>query len=291
MLILKAIILGIIEGITEFLPISSTGHLIIANNFVGFPSARFENAFNIIIQLGAILSVVFIYFDKLNPFSLKRLEKREEICTAKLSFKEKFKLALKAYDKRTMSLWIKIIVGVLPAMILGLLLDDYIDAHFFSTKVVAINLIFYGLIIIWIESSFKKKAKFKTVYDVGFSTCFLIGLFQCLAMIPGTSRSAATIIGAMLLGLSRTAAAEFSFFLAIPTMLGATLLKMLKLGSSFSTYQFFIIFIGGLVSFIVALVVIRSFMRFVKRHSFKPFGYYRILLGLLLFVLMLMGVI
>lgn len=291
MSVIKAIILGIIEGITEFLPISSTGHLIIANNFLSFGDKGFENAFNVIIQLGAILSVVFLYWNKLNPFSYKKVSKKLGRPIKNFPFKERAALALKNPDKRIIRLWVKIIVGVIPAAILGFLFDDFIDAHLFSTKVVAITLILYGIVIILIETKYNRETKFNSIEEAGLLTCLLVGVFQCLAMIPGTSRSAATIIGAVLLGFSRSAAAEFSFFLAIPTMLGATLLKLFKIGTALSFGQFILIFIGGLVSFIVALIVIRTFMNYIKKHNFVYFGYYRIFLGLILIILMIAGVI
>lgn len=291
MSVIKAIILGIVEGITEFLPISSTGHLIIANNFLSFGDKGFENAFNVIIQLGAILSVVFLYWNKLNPFSYKKVSKKLGTPVKNLPFKERAALAFKNPDKRIIRLWVKIIVGVIPAAILGFLFDDFIDAHLFSTKVVAVTLILYGIVIILIETKYNRETKFNSIEEAGLLTCLLVGVFQCLAMIPGTSRSAATIIGAVLLGFSRSAAAEFSFFLAIPTMLGATLLKLFKIGTALSFGQFILIFIGGLVSFIVALIVIKSFMNYIKKHNFVYFGYYRIFLGAVLIILMIARVI
>lgn len=291
MSVIKAIILGIIEGITEFLPISSTGHLIIANNFLSFGDKGFENAFNVIIQLGAILSVVFLYWNKLNPFSYRKVSKKLGRPVKNLPFKERAALAFKNPDKRIIRLWVKIIVGVIPAAILGFLFDDFIDAHLFSTKVVAVTLILYGIVIILIETKYNRETKFNSIEEAGLLTCLLVGVFQCLAMIPGTSRSAATIIGAVLLGFSRSAAAEFSFFLAIPTMLGATLLKLFKIGTALTFGQFIIIFIGGLVSFIVALIVIKSFMNYIKKHNFVYFGYYRIFLGAVLVILMIARVI
>lgn len=291
MSVIKAIILGIVEGITEFLPISSTGHLIIANNFLSFGDKGFENAFNVIIQLGAILSVVFLYWNKLNPFSYKKVSKKLGTPVKNLPFKERAALAFKNPDKRIIRLWVKIIVGVIPAAILGFLFDDFIDAHLFSTKVVAVTLILYGIVIILIETKYNRETKFNSIEEAGLLTCLFVGVFQCLAMIPGTSRSAATIIGAVLLGFSRSAAAEFSFFLAIPTMLGATLLKLFKIGTALSFGQFILIFIGGLVSFIVALIVIKSFMNYIKKHNFVYFGYYRIFLGAVLIILMIARVI
>lgn len=263
--ILKVLILGIVEGITEFLPISSTGHLILTHEFVKLEPEIFSNAFDVIIQLGAIMSVVVIYFNKLNPFSGKNTMDKKE------------------YRKKhnyTMRLWVKVIVGVIPAAVLGLLFDDYIDEHFFNPTVVAIALVVWGLVIIYIESNKdKRNIKYDNFDEISLLKAFQIGCFQCLALIPGTSRSAATIIGATLLGTSRTIAAEFSFFLAIPTMLGATLLKIVKNGTAFSFNQWMLILVGAIVSFIVALIVINKFMDYIKKHDFKVFGYYRVLLG------------
>lgn len=265
----KVILLGIIEGITEFLPVSSTGHLILVNQFISLEPKSFENAFNIIIQLGAILSVVVLYFKDLYPF------KRGN------SLKEKWELR----DLSIMRLLAKIIVGVLPAMVLGFIFDDLIDAYLFNKYTVSVALVFYGFIIILMENRNKDRSfKFETIDDINLKTIFLIGCFQCLAMIPGTSRSAATIIGAMLLGASRKAAAEFSFFLAIPTMIGATFLKVIKLGFGFSLNQWLLILIGGIVSFLVAYLVITKFMGYIKKHNFKIFGYYRIILGIVVLI-------
>lgn len=274
---IKVILLGIVEGITEFLPISSTGHLILVGQFLKLEPQSFANAFNVIIQLGAILSVVVLYFNTLNPFARKKVaarigwEKEES-----LTIKERFKYL----DPKTMRLIAKIIVGVIPAMILGFIFDDLIDKYLFNKITVSIALIFYGIVIIIMESRNKdRKFKYKSIEDITLKTAFLIGFFQCLAMVPGTSRSAATIIGAMLLGASRTAAAEFSFFLAIPTMIGATLLKILKMGFAFTAHEWILILLGSIVSFIVAYAVIVKFMGYIKKHDFKAFGVYRIILG------------
>lgn len=279
---LKVILLGIVEGVTEFLPISSTGHLILFGEFLKLEPKEFANAFNVIIQLGAIMSVVVLYFNTLNPIAKNKLEKRigkEKADSLKIY--EKFKYC----DKKTMRLLSKIIVGVIPAMILGFLFDDLIDKYLFNKITVAIALIFYGIIIIIMESRNKdKKFRFENLDQITLKTAFLIGFFQCLAMVPGTSRSAATIIGAMILGASRTAAAEFSFFLAIPTMIGATLLKILKMGFIFTAHQWILILLGSLISFIVAYAVIVKFMGYIKKHDFKAFGVYRIILGALVLI-------
>ncbi|CDZ74318.1 undecaprenyl-diphosphatase UppP [Peptoniphilus sp. ING2-D1G] len=274
---LKVIIYGIVEGITEFLPISSTGHLILLSKFLPLSPQSFENAFSVIIQLGAILSVVVLYFDELNPFSLKKGRLSNISSDKKLSFKEFWKYR----DLKTMRLIAKIIVGFLPAAVLGFLLDDLIDKYLFNNVTVAIALVFYGIVIIIMESRKSEDVKFETIDEIDMRTIVLIGFFQCLAMVPGTSRSAATIIGAMLLGCSRKSAAEFSFFLAIPTMLGATALKIIKLGFSFSSTQWMQIILGMVVSFAVAYAVIVKFMGYIKKHDFKVFGVYRIILGII----------
>ena len=279
--LIKVLILSIVEGVTEFLPVSSTGHLILVNQFVKLEPEGFSNAFNVIIQLGAILSVVVLYFEKLNPWTKSkiRLPKNYD----ELNVQSKAYFILSHPDKKTISLWLKVIVGVLPAMVLGLLFDDLIDAYLFNPMTVAAMLFVWGLIIICIEKK-NKNIKYESLADVPYTTVLLVGFFQCLAMVPGTSRSAATIIGAMVLGLSRPAAAEFSFFLAIPTMLGATLLKLVKNLGGFSGNQWCLILIGMVLSFIVAFVVIKKFLAYVKKHDFIPFGIYRIILALIVFL-------
>ncbi len=279
---IKVLILGIVEGITEFLPISSTGHLILVGEFLTLEPKSFSNAFNVIIQLGAILSVVVLYFNTLNPIAKDKIVNNigEEKANS-LTFFERFKYL----DKKTMRLIAKVIIGVIPAMVLGLLFDDLIDKYLFNKITVAIALIVYGIIIIIMESKNKNKSfKFESLDDITVKTAFLIGFFQCLAMVPGTSRSAATIIGAMILGCSRTAAAEFSFFLAIPTMIGATLLKIIKMGFAFTTHQWILILLGAVVSFVVAYGVIVKFMGYIKKHDFKVFGIYRIILGAIVLI-------
>ncbi len=292
--ILKVIILSIVEGVTEFLPVSSTGHLIIANQFVGLEPAKFSNSFNVIIQLGAILSVVVIYFEKLNPFPKRKLyhgdwpEKLKDDQTENLWAK---KVYYWFTHNRTVELWLKIIVAVLPAMVLGLMFDDKIDELLFKPVPVAIALVFYGIVIILLEEKHKSKTEFKYTdpVQVSYRTAFLIGCFQVLAMWPGTSRSAATIIGAMILGLNRSAAAEFSFFLAIPTMVGATLLKLVKM-ESLVFGQWMMILLGFVLSFIVAYIVIKKFLSYIQKNDFKVFGYYRIGLGILVFILVATGI-
>ncbi len=268
--ILKVILLSLVEGLTEFIPVSSTGHMILVNKFINLSENKtFVDAFQIIIQLGAILSVVVYYWDKIYPFS-SRLSKEEK--------------------SGILIMWVKIIVAVLPAVVLGLLFDDIIEAHFFNWVNVSIMLVVYGIILIWIESRKKREGKIKSVKDISIPTAIGIGLFQCLAMIPGTSRSAATIIGGVLLGLNRVLATEFSFFLAIPTMLGATLLKIVKDGVALSGYEWFLIGLGFVFSFMFAYGVIKVFMNYIKKHDFKIFGYYRIVLGLIMIFLFVTGI-
>ena len=274
----KVLILGIVEGLTEFLPISSTGHLILFGKFIELSPKEFSNAFFVIIQLGAILSVLYLYFNELNPIGKYKIQEKVGDKYKSLSLKDKWKLR----DMPTMRLLAKIIIGFLPAAVLGFLFDDLIDKYLFNEVTVAIALIFYGIII----KKKKKKNKdsnfkYNDLDDISLKTAFFIGVFQCLAMVPGTSRSAATIIGAMLLGCSRISAAKFSFYLAIPTMLGATALKVIKIGISFSLWQWFLIIVGGIVSYIVALIVIKKFLSYIRNNDFTYFGIYRIILGIL----------
>ncbi len=267
--LILVIILAVVEGITEFLPVSSTGHMILVNKLIGgeYLSPTFTNSFLIIIQLGAILSVVVYFWKDLTPF---------------VGTKERFILRFR--------LWLKIIVGVLPAMVIGLFLDDIIDKYFLdNVLIVAITLIAYGVIFIGIEVIYKLKnikPKVKRFAGLKYRTAFLIGFFQCLAMIPGTSRSGATIIGALLLGLSRPLAAEFSFYLAIPTMFGATALKLFKNGLAFTGMEWSYLALGSAIAFVVAYIVIKWFMDFIKKRSFTSFGLYRIILGIIVLVLL-----
>lgn len=258
--LVKAVILGIIQGITEWLPISSTGHMILFDEFVKMNvSEKFREMFFVIIQLGSIMAVVVLFFNKLNPF-LRSKNKEEKLDTYKI--------------------WFKVAVASVPAVLVGLFFDDYLK-DFYNYKVVAISLIVYGIIFVVIES-INKKYGIKTLKDLDYKTAFLIGVFQVLAFIPGTSRSGSTIIGAMLIGTSRELAMEFTFFLAIPVMFGASFLKLLKYGLSFSGIELGILLTGSMVAFLVSLVVIRFCMNFVRKHDFKVFGYYRILLGSLI---------
>ncbi len=265
--LLKTILLGIVEGITEWLPISSTGHLILLNNFIKLDvSKEFWDMFEVVIQLGAILAVVLLFWKRLWPFG-KKPEKKK---------------------RRIWNLWFKIIVGVLPSAIIGFLLDDWFNAHFYNYVSVAIALIVYGVAFIVIE---RRRAgaepRLSHVDQVTYRDALLIGAFQVLSIIPGTSRSGSTILGGMLLGLSRGVAAEFSFFLAIPTMVGASLLKIVKFigtGVGINGQEVVILLLGCLVSFLVSVVTIRFLMDFVKRHTFSAFGIYRIALGALVLI-------
>ncbi len=254
--IIKAIILGIVEGLTEFLPVSSTGHLIIINEWLSF-SESFTTTFDIVIQLGAILAVVVLFFNRLWPFN-----------------KEKDEMM------KVFRLWGLAVVGVLPAVFFGVLFDDIIEQYLFNPIVVAIMLIVGGIVFFVVEGR-HEEVKITEVGELSFKTAFFIGLIQCLAMVPGTSRSASTIIGGMFLGLSRVVAAEFSFFLAIPTMVGATGYSLLKASFGFGMNEVVILAVGFIVSFIVALFVIKVFLDYVKKHDFKVFGYYRIGLGVM----------
>ncbi|MDR3072546.1 MAG: undecaprenyl-diphosphate phosphatase [Clostridiales Family XIII bacterium] len=257
---LKAIVLGIIEGITEWLPISSTGHMILADEFIKLNvSAEFKEMFLVVIQLGAILAVVLLYFRRLNPFSQHK------------SPKEK---------RDTMSIWFKVVVGIVPAGVLGFLLDDWLDKHFYNYVVVSLMLIVYGVCFIVVENKNKRKTPRITRFSsLSYATAFGIGMFQVLSLIPGTSRSGATILGAILLGTSRRVAAEFSFFMSIPIMFAASGLKLIKFGFHFSVSEFFILLIGMMVAFIVSLFAIKFLMRYINKHDFKVFGWYRIVLG------------
>ncbi len=271
--IIKSIIFGIVEGITEWLPISSTGHLILVEQFLKFEnvSPEFWSMFQVVIQLGAILAVVLLYFKKIWPFT-KHKEKAIKP-TGILSY----------FDKNIMSLWGKILVGCVPAAIIGLLFDEVFEALFYNPTCIAIALIVFGIAFIVIENWNKnrKGAKDKNS-DITYKDALIIGVFQLLAAIfPGTSRSGATIIGGLLIGLSRPNAAEFTFYLAIPTMLGASLLKLVKFGLAFTSAEVIILLVGMIISFVVSMFVIKFLMSYIKKHDFKVFGYYRIILGII----------
>lgn len=265
--ILKVIVLGIVEGITEWLPISSTGHLIIVNEFLKLKASdAFVEMFNVVIQLGAILAVIVLYFKRLWPIDKKKDSKGLE------------------WNKDKLILWAKILVACVPAGIIGILFDDKIDEIFYNPYVVSVTLIIYGVAFILIEiRNRNKEFKITDVKAMTFKTALIIGLFQVLALIPGTSRSGATIVGAMLIGTSRTAAAEFTFFLAIPVMAGASLVKILKFvsdGTGFTQNQLYMLLIGMLVAYLVSMLVIKFLMSYIRKHDFKPFGIYRIILGI-----------
>ena len=261
--ILKAILFGIVEGITEWLPVSSTGHMILLDEFVKLQvSEAFYEMFQVVIQLGAILAVILLFFHKLNPFSPKKDQVQRN---------------------NTWQLWFKVVVAVLPSAVIGLLLDDWMDANLYKYWVVAIALIVYGVAFIFMEKLNKtRNMQIQDVYDIDYRTAILIGCFQCLSLIPGTSRSGSTILGAIILGVARPAGAEFSFFLASPTMLGASALKLLKFlmeGVGATGLEIGVLLVGCVVSFIVSLLVIKALMEYVRKHSFASFGIYRIILG------------
>ena len=263
--LLKAVLFGIVEGITEWLPVSSTGHLILLNEFVTLKmSEEFNSMFDVVIQLGAILAVIVLFFHKLNPFAPSK------------SAGEK---------KQTWNLWFKVIAAIIPSGVVGVLLDDWMDAHLHNGIVVSIALIVYGIAFILVERQKpgKHQKMIADVHDISYRTAILIGLFQCLSLIPGTSRSGSTILGALLIGVSRSAGAEFSFFMAIPTMLGASAIKGLKFvlsGVSATGTEIGVLVVGCVVSFLVSLLVIKGLMEYVRRHSFSAFGVYRIVLGI-----------
>lgn len=263
--LLKSVIYGIVEGITEWLPISSTGHLILLGEFLPLsPNQKFMSMFNVVIQLGAILAVLLLFFHKLNPFSPKKTQ---------------------AEKNNTWTLWGKVVAAVIPSAAIGLLLDEWMDAHLYNFVVVSIMLIVYGVAFILVERMNQgKRPKVEAVEDLPLSTAMGIGAFQCLSLIPGTSRSGSTILGGILLGASRSAASEFSFFLAIPTMLGASALKLLKFfldGNVLLASEVMMLVAAFVVAFLVSLLVIKALMAYVRRHSFSSFGVYRIILGAL----------
>lgn len=259
--ILKAILFGIVEGVTEWLPISSTGHMILLDNFVSLNvSAEFWDMFEVVIQLGAIFAVVVLFWKKIWPFGYQE----------KIIFK-----------KDIFSMWLKIVVACIPAAVVGLLFDDKINELFYNYITVALALIVFGVAFILIENHNRgRQAKISALSEITYNTALLIGVFQLIAAVfPGTSRSGATIVGALLIGVSRTVAAEFTFFLAIPTMFGASLLKIVKFGFDFAGGELVILLVGMVTAFIVSLLVIRFLMNYIKKHDFKPFGWYRIALG------------
>lgn len=258
--IVKAIIFGVIQGITEWLPVSSTGHMLLADEFLQLQfSQEFVNSFFVLIQLGSIMAIVVIYFKDLWPFDFKHTTKDDR--------------------KKTWLLWAKIIVACIPAGVLGVLFDDVVDQIFYNPITIAITLILYGIGFLIVESLHIDE-EIHTRDNIDFITAFNIGLFQCLALIPGTSRSGSTILGSRMIGVNRTAAAEFSFFVAIPVMAGASLLKIIKMNFALSLLEWAVMAVGAIVAFVVSLVVVKLMMNFIKKHSFKCFGIYRILLGI-----------
>ena len=262
---LKVILLGIVEGITEWLPISSTGHLILVDEFVKLgASEAFKEMFNVVVQLGAIMAVVVLYFNKLNPFSKKKSRKQK---------------------KQTIDLWVKVVVACIPAGVLGILFDDWMEEHLHNYVVVALMLIIYGVLFIVVENWNKKNTPRVTkLSEVSYQTALAIGAFQVLSLIPGTSRSGATIVGALVIGVSRYVAAEFTFFLAIPVMFGASGIKILKFladGGGFTGMEAAMLIVGCLVAFFVSVFAIKFLMGYIKKNDFKVFGYYRIVLGIL----------
>lgn len=268
--IIKSIILGIIEGITEWLPISSTGHLILADEFIKLDmSKEFMEMFNVVIQLGAILAVVVIFWKKLWPFTLDKSKGYNYITKSGGIIK-----------KDVMDMWFKVIVAMLPAAIVGIPFDNLFEEHFHNYIVVSAALIVYGILFIIIERrNDGKKPKINSIADISYKTALIIGCFQALSLIPGTSRSGSTILGAIIIGVSRVAAAEFSFFLAVPVMFGASLIKLLKFGFSFTCAELAVLLVGTLTSFLVSVVAVKFLMNYVRKHDFSAFGYYRIALG------------
>lgn len=262
--IIKTIILGVVEGLTEWLPISSTGHMILVDEFIRLDqSPQFINMFLVVIQLGAIMAVVVLSFEKLNPFS--SLKTRQE-------------------KKATMQLWYKVILACLPAAVIGLAFNDFMEEHFMTAPVVATTLIFYGIMFIIVENYNKhRRPRITDLEALDYKTAFIIGVFQVLSLVPGTSRSGATILGGIIFGASRYVAAEFTFFLAIPVMFGASLLKMVKFGLHYTGAEILILVVGMATAFIVSILSIKFLMRYIKNNDFKVFGWYRIVLGIIVF--------
>ena len=264
--LLKAVLFGIVEGITEWLPVSSTGHLILLNEFVRLNvSEEFNSMFDVVIQLGAILAVIVLFFHKLNPFALSK--SREE-------------------KSQTWNLWFKVCAAIIPSGVVGVLFDDWMDEHLHNGIVVSIALIAYGIAFLLVErrNQGKHLKQINDVHAIDYRTALLIGAFQCLSLVPGTSRSGSTILGAILIGVGRSAGAEFSFFMAIPTMLGASAIKLLKFllsGVAVTGTEIGVLLVGSVVSFIVSMLVIKGLMEYVRKHSFSAFGVYRIVLGVI----------
>lgn len=263
--IFKILLIGIVEGITEWLPISSTGHMLIVDEFIKLNMTEaFKEMFFVVIQLGAILAVVVMFFKKMFPFD----------------FSKKGKDIIK---KDTFNLWFKVVFACIPSAVIGLLFDDFLEANFGTPIIISIMLILYGILFIVIENWNKKRTqKDDNLENMSYKTAFIIGLFQVLSLIPGTSRSGATIIGALIIGVSRTVAAEFTFFLAVPTMLGASALKLIKFGLAFTGAEIFTLIFGMIIAFVVSILAIKFLMGYIKKNDFKVFGWYRIILGIIL---------
>lgn len=263
--IIKAIILGVVEGITEWLPISSTGHMILVDQFLQLNmTPAFKEMFLVVIQLGAILAVVVLYWRKLIPFSFAKT---------------------RAQQRDTLFLWAKIFVACVPAAIIGFIFNDKIDALFYNYQTVSVTLILYGILFIIIENRNKyRRPKITELNQIDFITALLIGVFQLLALIPGTSRSGATILGAIMIGTSRTVAAEFTFFLAVPVMFGASLVKLLKFGFVFANAEIMVLLTGTIVAFVVSIIAIKFLVSYIQKHDFKAFGWYRIVLGIIVLI-------
>lgn len=263
-IIIKAVILGIVEGLTEWLPISSTGHMILVNEFINMQvSPKFMDMFLVVIQLGAILAVVVLNFTRLNPFSTKKTSVEK---------------------KQTFLLWQKVIIACIPAAVIGLIFNNYMEKHFMNAHVVAFTLVLYGILFIIIENYNKhRQPVINTLEELDYKRAFIIGVFQVLALVPGTSRSGSTIIGGLLFGTSRYVATEFTFFLAIPVMFGASFLKIVKFGLNYSMQELVVLVVGMIVAYIVSIISIKFLLRYIKNNDFKAFGWYRIILGLIVF--------
>lgn len=269
--LLKVVFLGIVEGITEWLPISSTGHMLLVDAFITLNmSDEFKDMFFVVIQLGAILAVVLIFWHKMLPFQ----------------FRDKSQPCLKM---DAISMWLKVVVACIPGAVVTLLFDDYIEAHLHTPFVISLALIGYGIAFIVIETWNKKRTpRIAKLEDITYQTAFIIGLFQVLSIIPGTSRSGATIIGALLIGVSRVAAAEFTFFLAVPVMFGLSAIKMLKFGFAYTPEELIVLILGSVVAFLVSILVIKFLMGYIKKHDFRAFGWYRIILGIVVIGLLVL---
>lgn len=283
--LLKVIFLGIVEGITEWLPISSTGHMILVDEFIKLNvSQEFKELFFVVIQLGAIFAVILLYWNKLWPFYIRPITKRQRAMANKMPTVQRgaYLFVEQFCDKEKWILWFKIFVACLPTIIIALPFNDIIEEKFNNYVVVAIALIVYGVLFIVIENyNRRRRESCRNLQELSFKTALIIGAFQVLSVIPGTSRSGSTIIGGILAGTSRTVAAEFTFFLAIPVMFGASLLKLVKFGLSFTGTEIIILIVGCLVSFVVSILAIKFLVGYIKKHDFKAFGWYRIILGVL----------